>query len=157
MFSCNSCFCFKNKVTETLKYDKSILVVDDDRDILITIEAFLQDYAFNVKTFTDASLALKHFQYCDCYDLVVSDVMMPKMTGFEFVRKIKELSPSVRVLLMSASEIDNSELSKVLSSIKVDGFIQKPISQEQFIKIIENQGSILQEEEEKEKDDDNDK
>jgi FixJ family two-component response regulator len=44
------------------KHKGSILVVDDDKDILITIEAFLQEYGgFCVKTFTDASLVLKHF------------------------------------------------------------------------------------------------
>ena len=151
MYSCKSIYC-KDRIANSSpcpKHKGSILVVDDEKDILITIEAFLQEEysGFSVKTFTDASLALKHFrQYYNCYDLIISDIMMPEITGFEFVTKIKEISPSVRALLMSASNTNNfGELSSITTA-KVHGFIQKPISHDQFITIIVN---LLKEEEEK--------
>lgn len=148
MSSCKNTYC-KDRIANSSscsKHKGSILVVDDDKDILITIEAFLQEYGgFCVKTFTDASLALKHFhQYYNCYDLVISDIMMPEITGFEFVTKIKEISPSVRALLMSASNANNFGKLSSITTVKVHVFIQKPISHEQFITIIVN---LLKEEE----------
>ena len=102
-----------------------------------------------MKTFTDASLALMHFhQYYECYDLVISDIMMPEITGFELAAKIKEINPTVSVLLMSASNVSNSEVPKELPSITtaiVHGFIQKPISYEQFIRIIGNRPAMPKE------------
>jgi CheY-like chemotaxis protein len=53
---------------------------------------------------------------------------MPKMNGFEFIRRIKQLKPNVKVAFITAFEISNNEFSTVLPSTKVDGFIQKPIA-----------------------------
>ena len=65
---------------------------------------------------------------------------MPKMNGFQFIRTIKELKPDVKVLFITAFEINNNEFSTVLPSTKVDGFIQKPIAPS---KLAENIKEIL--------------
>jgi YesN/AraC family two-component response regulator len=74
-------------------------------------------------------LALEHFQSkSKQFALVISDIRMPKMNGFEFIKKIKEIKPEVKVFLISSFEIDDFEFRKVLPSVKIDELIQKPIS-----------------------------
>jgi response regulator RpfG family c-di-GMP phosphodiesterase len=63
---------------------------------------------------------------------------MPQMNGYELVKRIKTLQPKVRVLLMSAFEINDLEFSKVLPSVKIDGFISKPISLKDLTTRIKN-------------------
>ena len=60
--------------------------------------------------------------------IVVSDVRMPGMNGFEFCRRVKELRPEAPVLFMTAFEINQSEFSKVMPRTTPDGFIEKPVS-----------------------------
>jgi response regulator RpfG family c-di-GMP phosphodiesterase len=83
---------------------------------------------FSVFGFTDALLAIEHFQLNFAqYGLVISDLRMPVMNGYEFIKKIKELKPQVKVFFMTAFEIDDIEI-RVLSYIKIDEFIKKPVS-----------------------------
>ena len=112
----------------TLK-NGSILVLDDEFDIINPIKQSLDRIGLHVYAFTDPLLALEHFRInCKNYILVMSDIRMPGMNGFEFIQKIKEISPAIKVLLMSAFEINSSELSAGLGQTKIEGFIQKPIS-----------------------------
>jgi len=64
--------------------------------------------------------------------------MMPGIDGFEFVRRIRVMDPTIKILLMSAFEITESELSEGLTTItKIDGFINKPISPRKLNKVIQ--------------------
>jgi CheY-like chemotaxis protein len=111
----------------------SILVLDDEFDIINPIKHSLQRIGLHVYAFTDPNLALEHFRInCKDYILVVSDIRMPGMNGFEFVRKVREIRPAIKVLLMSAFEINSTELSVGLGGAKIEGFIQKPISLREF-------------------------
>jgi CheY-like chemotaxis protein len=71
---------------------------------------------------------LEHFKAnSKDYSLVISDVRMHVMTGFEFVRKVKALNSGVKVLLMTAFDVADIDLSKVLPpSIKINSFVRKP-------------------------------
>jgi CheY-like chemotaxis protein len=119
--------------------NKSILVLDDEVDIVSVIKHSLQGQGFNVYAFTHPLLALEHFQLnFKNYGLVLSDIRMPSMTGFEFARKIRKINPLAKILLMSAFDIDNDlRYSKLLSSAKIDGFIRKPIALSELITIVE--------------------
>ena len=50
------------------------------------------------------------------------------MNGYEFIKKVKEIRPQIKVLFMTGFEIDDIEFRRLLPSVKIDGFIQKPIS-----------------------------
>ena len=118
--------------------NKSILVVDDEFDIVNLIKQALQKQGFTTYAFTDPLLALEHLETnSESYGLVLADVRMPGMNGFELVKKIKSMHPTIKILLMSAFEFNDRDLSKVLASIKIDGYVQKPVSTKKLINIIE--------------------
>jgi DNA-binding NtrC family response regulator len=130
---------FDNKATNKML----IQVVDDDFDILNVIKLYLQKVGLNVFAFTDPNLALEHFRInCKDYILVVSDIRMPGMNGFEFARKVRKISPAIKVLLMSAFEVNSTELSIGLGGAKIEGFIQKPISLRKLSSIVQKQLEI---------------
>lgn len=104
-------------------------MIDDEFDIVNPIKLSLKRQGFNAYGFTDPLLALEHFKNnSENIDLILCDIRMPQMNGYELVKKIKALQPKVRVILMSAFEINDLEFSRVLPYIKIDGFISKPIS-----------------------------
>jgi YesN/AraC family two-component response regulator len=57
---------------------------------------------------------------------MLSDIRMPEMSGIQLARKVKEINPKVKVVLMTSFEIKDNEFSKVFPSTQVDGFVQKP-------------------------------
>jgi DNA-binding response OmpR family regulator len=128
---------------------KSILILDDEFDIVSLIKRSLHQNGFcDVFAFTEPSLAFEHFQInSNSYGLVISDIRMPGMTGFEFVRRVKDINSKVRVVFMSAFDINDIEFSKVLpSSIKIDGFMRKPFLPSELLKLIDKQLNEIGEE-----------
>ena len=106
-----------------------LLIVDDDCDIASLIRIGLENMDFSVSSFTDPLLALEEFRKRPSnYELVISDVRMPNMNGYEFVKQVKKINPKVNVILMTAFEIEDKEFHSILPSIKIDGFLQKPFS-----------------------------
>jgi CheY-like chemotaxis protein len=122
------------------EYEPQILVLDDDFDLATLVKQILQKDVFkNVFAFTDPLLALEHFRinHKD-YSLIVSDIRMPTMKGFEFVREARKIDPKVKILLMTAFEIDDKDLDRVLPKPKIDGLIRKPASSKQILNTISN-------------------
>lgn len=118
-----------NNNKDNAQESSSILLVDDNFDIVRLMERALKEHGFKVSAFTDPAVALEDFQinYKTC-SLILSDTKMPKMNGYELIKKAKEIDKQVKVVLMSAFEINNEEFHNMLSDIKVDGFLQKPFS-----------------------------
>ena len=121
----------KQDEKEGNKNDKplaNLLVVDDDPDIAHVLKQGLLKNRFLVSAFTNPEEALQNFQsnskdYC----LVLSDIRMPGMSGIRLAKKVKEINPNVKVVLMTSFEIKDNEFSKVFPSTQVDGFVQKPV------------------------------
>jgi DNA-binding NtrC family response regulator len=106
-----------------------LLVIDDDYDIASLIRIGLEKIGLSVSSFTDPLLAFEEFRKKPSdYELVISDVRMPSMNGYEFVKQVKKINPKVSVILMTSFEIEDKEFHRILPSIKVDGFLQKPFS-----------------------------
>jgi DNA-binding NtrC family response regulator len=122
----------------------SILALDDDYDVTVIIRMGLRRHGLNVLTFTSPNLALEHFKSNAAnYSLVISDLRMPGMNGFEFIREVKEINPDIKVFLMTAFEINNLEFSNAISSLKVDEFITKPITFEKLTAMVEKHIGFL--------------
>ena len=113
----------------SLKQTARLLVVDDEQDITTIIKKGLEGDKILVDEFTSSSHALEHFRrHPNDYCIVISDIRMPCPTGFELAKEIYKINPDVKILLMSSFEIHKSEFAKVLPSIRVEDFIQKPFS-----------------------------
>jgi CheY-like chemotaxis protein len=107
----------------------TVLLLDDEFDIITSLKQLLEKLGFQVFGFTDPLLALEHFQInSKQYDLVISDLRMPQMNGYEFVKKIKEIRLDIKIILMTAFGINNAEFRKILKSVEIDEFVKKPIS-----------------------------
>ena len=120
------------------RFQNSILVVDDEFDIVTLIRRSLQNHGFNTLGFTDPLIALEQFQNnSKSFAMVISDIRMPSMNGYELIRKIKAIHPTIKTILISAFEIIKNEFSKVMPSVKIDGFISKPISLKELVSIVE--------------------
>ena len=113
---------------------KKILVVDDESDICLTLATVLEGNRFVVHTFDDPLLALENFRK-DLYDLLILDIKMEKMNGLELYREIKKID-KVKVCFLAASKFNYEVFVDVLSDLKENQFIQKPIQNKDLIKII---------------------
>jgi CheY-like chemotaxis protein len=121
----------------------SILLIDDEVDILSVIKRPLQEYGFDICSFTKPAIALEHYKTnSNTHHLVISDLQMPNMNGFEFIRKVKEINSKIKVFLMTSS-FEVSDLGLLLlpknsSSINlmIDEFILKPFSIQKLIILI---------------------
>ena len=112
------------------------MVVDDERDILSIVKRGLESKnRFQVEIFIDAESALTSLKENsnDYYDLVLTDIRMPKINGFELYRRIKESNPSMKIVFITAFEINKEEFSKVIPSLDVIDFISKPVSMSTLI------------------------
>ena len=106
-----------------------ILIVDDDYDIASLIKIILEKAGLFASFFTDPLMALVEFKsHSTDYDLVISDIRMPIMNGYEFVQEVKMIKPSIKILLMSAFEYNDQYFANTFSHSDIDGFVEKPIS-----------------------------
>ncbi len=106
-----------------------LLIVDDDPDIAHILKQGLLKNRFLVSAFTNPEEALQEFESnSKDYSLILSDIRMPALSGIQLARKVKEINPDIKVVLMTSFEIKDNEFSKVFPSMHVDGFVQKPIS-----------------------------
>jgi CheY-like chemotaxis protein len=118
---------------------RRILVVDDEPDITLTIEVELEEEGlFDVDAFTDPELVLSSFKP-GLYDLLLIDIMMPKMDGFELYERLKKVDPGIKVCFLTASEMYHEEIREEKHTVLDNElFIQKPISTDDLIIKINN-------------------
>ncbi len=113
---------------------KRICFVDDEPDIILLCKIVLEEGGFEVHAFTDSLLALSNFKP-DFYDLVVLDIKMPNMDGFELCRKIKEIDSKTKVCFLTASEMYYETFrKKEYGAVDKDLFLRKPIENDDLIK-----------------------
>jgi two-component system response regulator ChvI len=109
-------------------------MVDDEPDVTYTIRRVLENNGFMVDSFNDPTLALSNFKP-GLYDLLLLDIKMPKMNGFELYQKMKEIDSNVKICFLTASELFYEEYRRLDAYPRVnkEHFIQKPIGTEELI------------------------
>ena len=119
---------------------KKIFLVDNEIDITYALENALENYGFQVDSFNDPILALDNYQI-NFYDLVILDIKMPKMDGFELYIKLREKDPKVKICFLTASELFYEEFRharlQLGEKVGEEYFIQKPIKTDELIKKID--------------------
>jgi CheY-like chemotaxis protein len=120
---------------------KNILLVDDELDVIYTIKNVLEDNGFQIDSYNDPITALNSYR-SNFYDLLILDIKMPKMDGFELYIKIREKDPKVKICFLTASEMYYEKFRKTRSEfgriIEEECFIQKPIKSEDLIRKLED-------------------
>ena len=109
------------------------MLVDDEIDIIGLFSEVLTLNGINVHPFTNAEEALQDFEINhDRYVLVMSDVRMKPMSGIEFIKKLREIDLKVKVIMMTAFEMDGNQLKQLDN----DEFFNKPIRINDLVQIV---------------------
>jgi PleD family two-component response regulator len=115
---------------------KRILVVDDEHDICMVYQMVLQDAGFECISYIDPVKALREFRP-NYYDLILLDIKMPVLNGFELCKKIIELDRTVHIVFITASEEYYKQFrSQHFPELGKINYIQKPIGNEELIRIV---------------------
>jgi two-component system, OmpR family, response regulator ChvI len=123
---------------------KNILLVDDEPDITLGFSIGLEDAGFLVDAFNDPLLALQSFKqkHSSHYALVLIDIKMPKMNGFELYREIRKVNDKVRVCFVTAFDLqeeDEDDLKSVATSYVKPITIRKPIAIDDLVGIVKSE------------------
>jgi DNA-binding response OmpR family regulator len=127
------------KEHEQNRKKKRILIVDDESDTTSSLSLSLEDSGlFEVDLFNDALVALSNFRPNN-YDLLLLDVNMPKMSGYELYNEILKVDNKVKVCFIGTHNIDYNALRTRFSSQEIDSFITKPFLRKPIVvrKLIE--------------------
>jgi two-component system, OmpR family, response regulator ChvI len=118
---------------------KKILIVDDHPEIIKTFSLVLEDIGlYEVYSHNDPLIALKSFKP-NFYDLLLLDIRMPQMNGFELYDKIEKIDNKIKVCFISAYDIGDKALKKQFPSLQVKCFLPKPIAINVLLKKLETE------------------
>ena len=113
---------------------RKILIVDDEPDITSTFDMILQMNGFEVNSYNDPLLALSNFEP-DLYGLALIDIRMPKMNGFEFYKKIKDIDNRIQACFITAFEDYREEFKESFPELEeAKYFIRKPKAMEDLVR-----------------------
>ncbi len=116
----------------------SILIVDDEVDITLAFKKGLESNGFMVDIYNDPVTALLNFK-SDFYDLILVDVRMPKMNGFELYQEIEKVDKKSKVCFITAFEVYYHALREIFPTLEVSCFIRKPIEIDDLVKRINSE------------------
>src|SRR5919106_6549873 len=119
------------QTTKNSSKTKRIMLVEDEADIVMLFKMILEsDAGLKVDSFTDPFAALDNFKF-GLYDLIMIDIALPKMNGFELYYKIKKLDDKVKICFLTAGEMYYEGIRKeAFPELDTNCFIRKPITNE---------------------------
>jgi two-component system, OmpR family, response regulator ChvI len=110
-----------------------ILIVDDEEDITLILKKGLEKYGYEIDAFNDPLLALSSFR-AGSYDLILLDIRMPKMDGFELYQELQKVDGKVKVCFMTAFEVYYEALKELFpDTYSSVCFVKKPFSIQDFV------------------------
>lgn len=111
-----------------------LLIVDNEPDINLSLKMYLEDNSFDVDTFEDPITALDNFRK-GTYDLLILDILMPKMHGFELYKEIRKIDSEVKICFLTAGDTCYDTYTDIFAK---NIFIRKPIQNQDLVKRINN-------------------
>ena len=123
--------------------EPNIAIIDDEKDLLFVYKKALELQGLKVVTFDDSSVALNELKVrYKKYSMVLVDIRMPKVNGYQLINEIKRIDPSIETILMSAYDVSDLEVQDNLNDdIKIDRIMHKPFS---LIKLINTVKTLLE-------------
>jgi CheY-like chemotaxis protein len=118
--------------------NKKILIVDDEQDIARFFKVALERAGFIVNVFNDPLESLSNYKAGE-YDLLLLDIKMPQMNGFELYDRIKQIDDKVRVCFITAFEEYYDEFKKLFPYLEKECFIRKPVGVQELIRNVKSQ------------------
>jgi DNA-binding response OmpR family regulator len=115
-----------------------ILTVDDEQDIAQVLKMGLEKNGFAVDTYNNPLDAISNFK-ADSYDLLLLDIKMPNMNGFELYDKLRQIDEKAKICFITAYEIYYDEFKRMFPKIKVECFIRKPVSINNLARLIKDE------------------
>jgi DNA-binding NtrC family response regulator len=113
---------------------RKILIVDDEPDITSAFDMILEMNGFEVDSYNDPLLALSNFKP-HTYGLALLDIRMPKMSGFELYKKIKDIDNKIEACFITAFEDYREEFKESFPKLEeAKYFIRKPKAIEDLVK-----------------------
>jgi DNA-binding response OmpR family regulator len=113
-----------------------ILVVDDEPDSCITFKKTLEDHGFVVDTYNDPLLVLSIFK-ANSYDLLLIDIKMPEINGFELYSKLQQIDQKVKICFITAFDhLYYEEFTRIFPKINVNRIVRKPVTINALARII---------------------
>src|SRR5215831_3503799 len=129
-------------IKQDQRFWRTILIVDDNVDITATFKAAIEDNnnttltkKIEVHTSNNPVVALSKFKP-NFYDLLLVDINMPHMNGFELSEKILAIDINVRICFMSSAEINPDALREIYPALSFGCFIRKPVPIDYLVKRI---------------------
>jgi two-component system, OmpR family, response regulator ChvI len=107
----------------------TVMLIDDDPSISFLFTQYLRSAGMIVNSFTDPEKALAHFVESDYrhYDLVITDIRMTQLNGFELYQQLKTLDPNLQIIFVTALDIAQ-EIITLLPEVKLSQFLIKPVN-----------------------------
>jgi CheY-like chemotaxis protein len=120
------------------KQNKKIILVDDDQEILFTYRLFLEGCGYHINSFTDPFDALNYIKALPAFKdlLVILDVRMENLNGFQLHQQIKAIDPTIKVLFITALDILD-EFSTIIPGISKEYIMKKPVDRKMFTTTIQ--------------------
>jgi DNA-binding response OmpR family regulator len=131
-------------VTDKEEFWRRIMIIDDDSDTTLTFKEAIKnsndkdERRIQIHTYNDPLIALSEFKP-NFYDLLLIDINLPNMNGFELGQKILEIDINVRVCFMSSGEINREALREIYPAISLGCFIRKPAAIDYLVKRIRSE------------------
>jgi DNA-binding NtrC family response regulator len=114
-----------------------IILVDDNEDMLQIFRAYLVKKGYNVHAFSDPKTAYEHIRYAPReFSILVSDIRMPGMSGFELAKITKAVNSEIKIILMTAFDLTIFEVKEILPSIEIVGILEKPFQLEKLDELL---------------------
>jgi CheY-like chemotaxis protein/class 3 adenylate cyclase len=118
--------------------NKRIILVDDEEDVLLTYKVYLDDHDYDVTTFSNPSLAMNYIRNIPNFKnlLVILDIRMKNLNGFQLHQQIKAIDPMIKVLFITALDILD-EFSTIIPGISKELIMKKPVDRKIFTSTIQ--------------------
>lgn len=119
----------------SLSKNNSIMIIDDEEDILNLFNDFLQRQGYSVTTYNNSILALQEIEKKPQeYSLILTDIRMPGISGLELAKIVNNLNKDIMVVFMSAFQLDSNNLK----GIRYHEYIQKPVHIQMLLQTVKN-------------------